>query len=117
MARTDVTPQALTLAGLAPVMTAPAGTGAGSGDVVDYGRNILVVTNDDANPTIVTVETPETVDGDLEIEDRTVSVAAGATALIPLTSTHYRQLSGADAGRVYIDYSNVTAVTRAIVSF
>lgn len=117
MARTSVTPQVMGLAGLAPAFTAPAGTTPSTGDVVDYGRNLLVVKNGDTNPCVVTVETPENVDGDLAIADRTVSVAAGATALIPLTSPHYRQLSGTDAGRVYIDYSNVTSVTRAIVSY
>jgi hypothetical protein len=117
MARTSVTPQAVTLAGLAPNMTAPAGTGPSSGDVVDYGRNFLIVKNGDTNPSVVTVETPESVDGDLAIADRTVTVAAGALELIPLTSVHYKQLTGTDVGRVYVDYSNVTNVTRAVVSF
>lgn len=118
MARTSVTPQQLTLAGLAPTMTAPAGEGADNGDVVDYGRNILVVSNSGTSAVTVTVETPETVDGDLAIADRAVPVAAGATVLIPLTSVHYRQISGPDAGRVYIDYGTGAAdLTRAIVSY
>jgi hypothetical protein len=106
----------MTLVGLAPTLTAPAAIGAAGGDVVDFGRNILVVVNGSASALAVTVETPETVDG-LAIEDREVSVAAGKTALIPLYSPHYKQLSGADTGRVYIDYDAVTTITRAIVSF
>lgn len=115
MARTSVTPQAMTLDGLAPALTAPT-TGAGNGDVIPYGRNLLVVTNTAASSGTVTVETPELVDGDLQIEDRVVTVPANATALIPLTSPHYRQLSGVDAGSVYVDYSAAT-LTRAVVSY
>lgn len=115
MARTSVTTQPIVFAGLVPSMTAPAGTGSTSGDIVDVGRNILVVKNGDVSSMTVTVETPETVDG-LDIADRTVTVAAGATAYIPLTSTHYRQPVGsADAGRAYVDYSSVTSVTRAVM--
>lgn len=121
MARTSVTTQPIVLAGLVPTMTAPAGTGSTSGDIVDVGRNMLVVKNADASSMTVTVETPETIDGDLDIEDRTVTVAAGATAYIPLTSTHYRQTAASatsptDVGRAYVDYSSVTSLTRAVVS-
>jgi len=118
MARTSVTPQAVTLAGLAPTMTAPAGEGADNGDVVDFGRNLLIVTNSGSAAISVTIETPETIDGDLSISDRVVSVAVGATVLIPLTSRHYQQVSGDDQGRIYIDYGTgaATDLTRAVVS-
>lgn len=116
MARVDVTTQAMPLAGLVPVLTAPTV----DGDVVDVGRCFLYVAAG-ATAVTVTIETPETVDGDLAITDRVVNVASNATAMIPLTSTHYRQLTTtatqtADVGRAYVDYSNETTVTRAVVS-
>lgn len=121
MARVDVTTQAMVAAGLAPVLTSPTI----DNDVVDVGRNFLMVANAGAAAVTVTIETPETVDG-LDIADRTVSVAAGATELIPLTSTHYRQTTASadaavDAGRAYVNYTpgagdTVDDITRAVVS-
>lgn len=114
MARTDVTTQQLPYAGLQPVHTAPII----DGDIVDVGRCFLSVINGGAGDITVTVQTPETVDGDLAIEDRTVTVPVSTTpTLIPLTSPRYRQPAGStDAGRAYVDYSSVTSVTRAVVS-
>lgn len=114
MARTNVTTQPIPLAGLRPVHTAPII----DGDIVDVGRCFLSVINGGTAAITVTVVTPGTVDGDLAIEDRAVSVPVGTTpTLIPLTSTHYKQPTGsADAGRAYVNYSAVTSVTRAVVS-
>lgn len=122
MARVSQTTQVMALAGLAPVLTSPTV----DNDVVDVGRVFLMVKNAGAAAATVVVETPETVDGDLAIADRTVSVAAGATELIPVTSNHYRQTAAsaaapADIGRAYVDYTPgggdvLSDITRAVVS-
>jgi hypothetical protein len=114
MARVSTTAQQLSGAGLLPSHTAPTA----DGDIVDVGRVFLSVINGGTASITVTVQTPGTVDGDLGIEDRTVTVPVGTTPkLIPITSPHYRQPSGsANAGRALVDYSAITSVTRAVVS-
>ena len=112
MARTSVVTQAMALAGLAPVLTAPTA----DGDVVDVGRNFLMVENIGAGAVTVTIQTPVSVEG-LALADRIVSVPAGATRLIPITMPAYRQPVGtADAGRAYIDYSVPADITRGVIS-
>lgn len=122
MARAPQATQPMALAGLEADLTSPTV----DGDVVDVGRVFLMVANGGAASATVTVETPETVDGDLAVADRAVTVAAGATKLIPLTSNHYRQNTTsadatADIGRAYVDYApggsdTVSDITRAVVS-
>lgn len=119
MARVSQVTQPMPLAGLVPVMTAPTAS-AGNGDIVDVGRNFLMVLNGSGGSINVTVLTPEKVDSDLNIDERIVAVAAGATKLIPLTSVHYKQTTvsagaPADVGRAYVEYSAVASVTRAVV--
>ena len=112
MARTSVTTQAMVLPGFTPTLSAPVA----DGDIVDVGRTFLYVDNASGSAVTVTVQTPGGVE-DLALADRTVSVAAGARKMIPLTMTAYRQPTGSvDAGRAYVDYSSVTSVTRAVVS-
>ncbi|MFG2328249.1 hypothetical protein ACGFMM_01350 [Streptomyces sp. NPDC048604] len=85
---------------------------AGGGDDCATGAGVLlVVSNGDASPHTVTLATPETVDGDLAVADRAVVVAAGAEAVIPVTS-RYRNPS---TGRCAITYDGVTSVTVAVV--
>lgn len=121
MARVSQTTQALPYAGLEPTMAGPT-SGSGNGDIVDVGRTFLMVLNGSGGSITVTILTPETVDGDLAITDRVVTVANGAVpALIPLNSVHYKQTATsagapADVGRAYVEYSAVTSVTRAVVS-
>lgn len=117
MARTNVATQKITRAGLAPVLTAPAGTGPTNGDIIDSGAVALMVTAG-ATPTTVTVVSVPTVDG-LDVEDLTVTVAADTTSLIgPFPSRTFGQPSdSADAGRVYVDYSSVATITRGVVAF
>lgn len=71
---------------------------------------LLIVKNADASAHVVTLVTPGTVSG-LAIADRTVSVAAGTTELIPLTGD-YRDPS---TGRASITYDGVTSVSVAVV--
>jgi hypothetical protein len=120
MARTPVTTQKITHAGLTPTLTAPAGTGASLGDVIDSGFRTLIVACG-ATGTTVTVETPLVFDG-LVLSPLTVVVAANTTVQIgPFSTTTFGQTaasaaSPADIGRVYVDYSSVATVTRAVVS-
>jgi len=117
MARTQVVTQQITRAGLVPVLTAPAGIGAANGDVIDAGVVSLMVTAG-ATPTTVTVISTPTVDG-LDVEDLSVTVGATSTRLIgPFPARTFANPVGAtDPGRVYVDYSSVATVTRAVVSF
>lgn len=78
------------------------------GDTAPVGAGLfLVVKNADASPHTVTLVTPATVDGDLAVADRAVTVAAGKTELIPLTAT-YRDPT---TGRASLTYDAVTSVS------
>jgi len=113
-ARLTPATQTVPLAGLAANHTGPTV----DGDVVEVGRGVfLSVINGSAAPITVTIQTPETVDGDLTLSDRVVTVPVSTTPkLIPLTSNHYRQPVGdANAGKALVDYSAVATVTRAVV--
>jgi hypothetical protein len=122
MARASQTTQPMVLPGLAPTLTAPSV----DGDIVDVGRVFVMVKNAGAAAATVTVETPELVDGDLAVADRAVSIAAGATALIPITSAHYKQTttsadSPADVNRAYVTYAvgggdTLSDITRGVIS-
>lgn len=113
MARTSVATQQITAAGLAPALSAPTLLG----DTIDSGAVALMVTNASGGSITVTVQTPATQAG-LAVAEDIVSVAAAATKLIgPFPKGTYGQPSGADAGRVYVDYSAVASVTRAVIGF
>lgn len=113
MARVDVTTQQIVATGLVPNKTAPTA----DGDVIDAGSCAVLVTNGSGAPINVTAQTPQTVAG-LAVAELIVPVAAGATALIgPFPRSTYGRPSGADKGRVYVDYSAQASVTRAVVGF
>jgi hypothetical protein len=118
-ARLTPAAQSLVYPGLAATHSAVSA----DGDVVDVGRTFLSVINGGGAPINVTIQTPETVDGDLAIAERVVAVPVGTTPkLIPLNSPHYRQTAAtavlpADVGKAYVDYSATASVTRAVVSF
>lgn len=85
---------------------------AGGGDTADIsnGRTFLWLKNGGGSSITVTLVTPGTVDGDLAIADRAVTVANGTEKLIgPLNPAAYGQV-------VSITYSGVTTVTVAAVS-
>lgn len=114
MARNSVTTQSITRAGLTPALTAPNV----DGDIIDSGACWLHVFNGAGAPITVTVQSPVTVD-DLAVADLAVTVAAGALKLIgPFPARTFRQPADAavGAGRVLVDYSSVTSVTRAVVA-
>lgn len=88
------------------------GPAAAGGDDCQTGAGIvLVVKNGDAAAHTATLATPGTVDGDLTISDRTVSVPAGKTSWIPVTD-RYRDPA---TGRAAVTYDAVTSVSVAVV--
>lgn len=83
----------------------------GGGDDCATGPGVEVaVKNGSGSAVTVTLVTPGTVDGDLGITDRAVSVPAGGETTIPVTD-RYRDPS---TGRASITYSAVTSVTVAV---
>jgi hypothetical protein len=121
MARTSVTSQKVVHAGILPALTAPAGTGPSLGDVIDGGFKTLIVACG-ATGTVVTVESPVIIDG-LALTNLSVTVAANTTVHIgPFNQATFGQTSAsatqaADVGRVYVDYSSITTVTRGVTSY
>lgn len=64
-------------------------------DTVAGGQGVFLhVKNANAGAVNVVIATPETVDGDLDVEDRTVVVAAGAEAMIPVQSRYNDRTTG-----------------------
>ncbi|GAB3812092.1 hypothetical protein [Kribbella italica] len=113
MAREIVATQKIVGAGLAVNLTAPTA----EGDVIDNGAVALMVVNGSGAPINVTVQTPAKQSG-LDVEERIVAVAAGATELIgPFPKSTYGRTSAPDVGQVYVDYSAQLSVTRAAVGF
>lgn len=85
---------------------------AGGGDDCATGVGVLlIVKNGDASSHTVTLATPGTLDGDLAVADRTITVAAGASTVIPVTE-RYRSPS---TGRCAITYDGVTSVTVGVI--
>lgn len=113
MARVSVATQKIAGTGLVPVMTAPTA----EGDIIDAGQVALLVTNGSGAAINVTAQTPATQSG-LAVAENIVAVVAGATVLIgPFPAGTYARPAAPDTGRVYVDYSAQTSVTRAVVSF
>jgi hypothetical protein len=82
------------------------------GDTTQTGAGLfLALKNGDSAAHTVTLATPQTVDGDLTVSDRTVSVAAGKTSVIPLTD-RYRDPA---TGRAALTYDGVTSVSVAVI--
>lgn len=85
------------------------------GDAV-YPNNMLVVQNNSGATITLTIQTGGSA-GNYAIADPTVTVAAATAKLIgPFDKALFAQPSGVDAGLVYIDYSAVTSVLRAVVA-
>jgi hypothetical protein len=80
---------------------------AGGGDDAETGAGVDLIVKTAGTITTVTVVTPETIDGDLAVADRTVVTVATGEYKIPLTG-RYRNPS---TGRASITYSQVTGVT------
>lgn len=95
---------------------------AATGDLSAGGPSYYArVANGSGGSINVTLVNPQTLYGD-DVADRVVAVAAGATRDIPLPSS-FRQDPGATdggidvAGKILVNYSSVTTVTRGIVRY
>lgn len=90
--------------GLAPVYVAAAG----GGDKVIPGAGAYVhVKNGDSTSTNVILATPGTVDGTLQVDDRTVAVPAGTERKIAVPNLYKSPVDGLAS----ITYSKVTSLT------
>jgi hypothetical protein len=86
-------------------------TPAAAGDTCATGGGVLLlVANGDSSDHTVTLATPQTVAG-LAVADRSVTVAHGGTAAIPVTDL-YRDPS---TGRAALSYDAVTSMTVAAI--
>ena len=115
MARVSVTPQACSDAGITPTWTAPTVDGI---MIPGDGQTKVIVRNANASACVVTVQTPEQRAG-LDVAERTVSVPAttGEQIIGPFPAAQYnRPTGGADAGKVYIDFSVQASVTYAVIN-
>jgi hypothetical protein len=64
-------------------------------DTVVGGQGVFIhVKNANAGSVNVTIATPETVDGDLTVQDRIVAVAAGTEVMIPVPSRYNDRTTG-----------------------
>lgn len=108
MARTDLTVQEVSDDGATVAFEAANVDG---NMVTNRGDVAVLIHNASAGAITVTVPTPVTVGG-RAVADDTHSVAAGTYLLVGEwdEGTHNQQ-SGADAGKVYINYSAVASVT------
>lgn len=114
MARALLTVQPLTPAGMWPTLTAAAALGH-MFDNTEPRPTFLLVRNAHTAPVTVTIPSTFTRDG-LPLTNRTVTVPNATDRLIgPLSGGNHNQLAGADAGRTYIDYSLVTAISVAVL--
>jgi hypothetical protein len=114
MSYTQVNAVSADIGGATVVMAAPTGPGPGTGDAVPVG-SFLLVDNGGASALTVTLKAARTYLGHT-LSDSTVTVAAGATSLIgPIPSDPFGIESGADLDRVYVEYSAVASVTRAVL--
>lgn len=120
MARVPLVKKSIIQAGLnMEVAGALSAANADGYSVEGSGRVYLEIKNAGASPCVVTVETPGTVAG-LAVDDQetTVPITTGHYKIGPWdTKAFNRPASGADAGKVYIDFSQVSSVTCALFGF
>jgi len=81
---------------------------------INTGRTFIIVNNADVAAKTVTFQTPLEVDGQ-GIADKVVSVPATTERLIgPFPPDLYNQNSGADIGKVYVDWEDFADATIAV---
>lgn len=79
--------------------------------IPNNGKIVVMITNNSGGARTITFQTPAVVEGDLTVQERTVSVPNTETRYIgKLTPSTYNQPSGADAGMVYVDADTATSV-------
>lgn len=78
------------------------------------GEEFIIVKNGGGGGINVTIVTPKTEAG-LAIADQVIAIPAGQDGYAgPFRKDLYDQPSGADAGKVYVDYDVVTSVTAMV---
>jgi hypothetical protein len=110
LARTSLTPQPFTTAGLVPSTVTPDASGV---SFRNNGRMILMVTNGSGSDITVTPKIAKTVEGVVPTSPAR-TVAAGATKFFgPFDEENYRQL--ASTAVMHVDFSAVTDVDVALL--
>lgn len=110
MARSDIAAQIPTRDGVEPTFEAANV----DGNMFDNdGHRWLYVKNGGGAAIAVTFDVATTVDGQT-VTDRSVNIPAGEERIIGPFPADYNRLSGADEGKVYVDYDAVTSVTVAL---
>jgi hypothetical protein len=104
------TPVSASVLGTTVTFSAPT-AGAGNGDAVRP-NNVIHVRNG-ATASSLTILYGATVDGQA-VTSKTVTLPSSTDLLIGPFSNSAPQSSGTDAGLVYVEYTNVTTVTRAV---
>jgi len=108
MARTEITYQQVVRTGLEQTYAAAVADGE---KFSNDGRMFLHVKNGAAAPITVTVQTPGTVDG-LAVAEQVITVTNAEERMIgPFPPGIYNQSDG----MVYVDYSSVTTITKALL--
>ncbi len=109
MAYTNLATQIPAIAGIAPAYSAAVLV---DGNMfTNTGKEFIHVKNAGAGAVVVTFPTPATTRG-LAIEDKAITVGAGAEAMIGRFDPGlYNQSSGADKGKMYVTYDQVLTVT------
>ena len=100
--------QSVVRAGLEATFAAAAG---GGDEFVNTGSEWVEIVNGDASDMTLTIETPNSIDTDLAITDRTVVVTAGETRKVgPFPTATYNDANS----KVQLTYSAVTSLTIGI---
>lgn len=112
MARTALTVNEITRTGIDDAATQAAANADGHA-FYNGGDVFLVVENTNASTRTVTVVSTRTIDG-LAVADLTVDVAQNERQIVgPFAPQNFNQQSGADAGKVYVNFDAVTDLTIA----
>lgn len=111
MPRVAPTVQAPSVSGVQLTYAAPNALGAGNGDILPA-NCVLLVRNGSGAGLTLTIITGGTQDN-LALPDVSVVVPAGQDFLVGPFPESYKQTSGVDAGKVYVEYSAITTITRA----
>ncbi len=114
MARSDLARQKIAAAGL-DFDAALAAANVDGHSIPNEGKlTFVAVQNGGGGGINVTIQTPKVLDGDLAVGERVIAVGAGETYLAgPFPKDTYNQVGGADNGKIYVDFSDVTSVTVA----
>lgn len=95
--------------GVVPTLNAVSASDEFSND----GRTILWVTNGSGGSLTVTIVSQNTIDTDLAIADRTVTLTTGQVKVLgPYATTHYNDADG----MCTLQFSATTSVTCAVIS-